>query len=414
VNSQPSAASPDSSNVARGSGRDTSSDAARHPSSALAPVEEVIEAIRRGEMVVLVDGPDWASEGDVVMAGERVDARAINFMATHARGLVRMPMEQERLAELAIPPMARRNSEGENVALHMGVDAREGTTTGISADDRARTARALANPGATPAAFTMPGHLFPLAAHADGLRGRCGHTEAAVELARMADFAPAAVMCEIADADGRMARLPRLVDFAAEHGLLIGSVEDVAQIAGGRSRIERVVSTALPVDGTTFAAVGYRDHRDGREHMALVLGDVDDTDPLVRVHAACVPGDVFASRRCACHRHLSTAIDALRQEGTGVIVYLREHGGMGVDIAGHADDERDDDEAAAAILRDLGVRSIRLMSASPERSRAMERHGIQVTGCTPLHGARAPDERRPATVHHAGGRHVVRDAAGTG
>jgi GTP cyclohydrolase II len=149
------------------------------------------------------------------------------------------------------------------------------------------------------------------------------------------------------------------------------------------------VSIALPVEGATFKAVGYRDHRDGREHMALVLGDVGGADPLVRVHAACLPGDVFASRRCACHRHLNSAIDAVRQEGRGVIVYLREHGPLGGDIAGHADDERDDDEVAAAILHDLDVRSIRLMSASPERSRAMERHGIHVTSCAPLRDPRA-------------------------
>jgi 3,4-dihydroxy 2-butanone 4-phosphate synthase/GTP cyclohydrolase II len=271
----------------------------------------------------------------------------------------------------------------------MGVDARDGVTAGIAAHDRARTARALANPATTPQAFRMPGHLFPLAAHADGLRGRGGHTEAAVELARMAGLAPAAVMCEITDEDGRLAGMPVLVDFAAEHGLLIGSVEDIAEIAGQRSRIERVVSIALPVEGATFKAVGYRDHRDGREHMALVLGDVGGADPLVRVHAACLLGDVFASRRCACHRHLTSAIDAVRQDGTGVIVYLREHGALGGDIVGHADDERDDNEAAAAILDDLGVRSIRLMSASLERSRAMERHGIQVTGCAPLHDAPA-------------------------
>jgi 3,4-dihydroxy 2-butanone 4-phosphate synthase/GTP cyclohydrolase II len=362
---------------------------ARRPWSAPAPVEQLIAAVGRGELVVLVDGPDPASAGDLVIAGELADARAINFMAAHGRGLVRMPMEAERLAALAIGPMARRGGEGDNAALHMGVDACDGVTTGIAADDRARTARALANPVTTPQAFRMPGHLFPLAAHADGLRGRRGHTEAAVELARMAGLAPAAVMCEITDEDGRLARMPALVDFAAEHGLLIGSVEDIAQLAGMRSRIERVVSVALPVSGVTFEAVGYRDHRDGREHMALVLGDVDGADPLVRVHAACLPGDVFASRRCTCHRQLNSAIDAVRQEGRGVIVYLREHGALGGDIAGHADDERDDDEVAAAILHDLDVRSIRLMSASPERSRAMERHGIQVTSCAPLRDARA-------------------------
>jgi 3,4-dihydroxy 2-butanone 4-phosphate synthase/GTP cyclohydrolase II len=389
VNSQRSASGASASDVVSAAAEDRWSGPARHASSAPAPAEQLITAVGRGEMVVLVDGPDPASAGDLVIAGELVDARAINFMAAQARGLVRMPMEAERLAALAIPPMPQRGGMGDNAALHMGIDARGSVTTGIAADDRARTARALANPATTPQVFRMPGHLFPLAAHADGLRGRRGHTEAAVELARMAGLAAAAVMCEITDADGQLARMPAIVDFAAEHGLLIGSVEDIAQIAGMRSRIERVVSVALPVSGVTFEAVGYRDHRDGREHLALVLGDVDGADPLVRVHAACLPGDVFASRRCACHRHLNAAIDAVRQEGRGVIVYLREHGALGGDIAGHADDERDDDEVAAAILHDLDVRSIRLMSASPERSRAMERHGIQVTSCAPLRDARA-------------------------
>jgi 3,4-dihydroxy 2-butanone 4-phosphate synthase/GTP cyclohydrolase II len=336
MSSQRTAQSPSSSNVV-------------HPSAVLAPVEEVVAAIGRGEIVVLVDGPDWASEGDLVVAGELVDAGAINFMATHGRGLVRMAMEPERLAELAIPPMPRRNGEGETTALHMGVDARSGTGSGISAADRARTARALADPATTPDALAMPGHLFPVAADTGGRRG---HAEAAVQLTRLAGLAPAAVICEIADADGRMARLPRLVDFADEHGLLIGSVKHVAELARRHSRIERVVSTALPVHGATFTAIGYLDHGDGREHMALVFGD------------------------------------AIRHEGRGVVVYLREHDEHGADLFAHADDERDD-AAAAAILRDLGVRSIRLLSAGHERSRAMERQGIDVTSCTPLHGSRA-------------------------
>jgi 3,4-dihydroxy 2-butanone 4-phosphate synthase/GTP cyclohydrolase II len=372
MSSQRTAQSPSSSNVV-------------HPSAVLAPVEEVVAAIGRGEIVVLVDGPDWASEGDLVVAGELVDAGAINFMATHGRGLVRIAMEPERLAELAIPPMPRRNGEGETTALHMGVDARSGTGSGISAADRARTARALADPATTPDALAMPGHLFPVAADTGGRRG---HAEAAVQLTRLAGLAPAAVICEIADADGRMARLPRLVDFADEHGLLIGSVKHVAELARRHSRIERVVSTALPVHGATFTAIGYLDHGDGREHMALVLGEVDGADPLVRLHSACLPGDVFASSRCACHRHLNSAIDAIRHEGRGVVVYLREHDEHGADLFAHADDERDD-AAAAAILRDLGVRSIRLLSAGHERSRAMERQGIDVTSCTPLHGSRA-------------------------
>ncbi|HEY6758771.1 MAG TPA: 3,4-dihydroxy-2-butanone-4-phosphate synthase [Baekduia sp.] len=346
--------------------------------------ERLVAAVGRGEMVVLVDGADPATAGDLVVAGELADARAINFMAAQGRGLVRMPMEARRLAALAIPAMPRRGGQGDNAALHMGIDAVDGVTTGLSADDRARTARVLANPAATAEAFRMPGHLFPLAAHADGLAGRRGHTEAAVELARLAGLAPAAVMCEITDTDGRLARMPALADFAAEHGLLIGSVDDIAEIAGMRSRVERVVSVALPVDGATFEAVGYRDRRDGREHMALVLGDVGDAGDvdgagvLVRVHAACLAGDVFGSRRCACQGRLGAALDAVRAEGRGVVVYLREHGALGGDVIGHADDERDDDVTAAAILDDLGVRSVRLLSASPERSRALERHGLQV------------------------------------
>jgi 3,4-dihydroxy 2-butanone 4-phosphate synthase/GTP cyclohydrolase II len=368
----------------------------------MAPVEDLVDAIEQGSMVILVDNPERENEGDLVIAGRCVDGNAINFMATHARGLICMPMEAGRLAALAIPPMTRCNTDAHKTAFHVGVDARHGTTTGISAHDRALTALALSDPDATARSFVMPGHLFPLAAHADGLSGRLGHTEASVELARLAGHPPAAVICEIADDDGRMARVPRLVEFAADHGLLMGSVEDVADFAARRGRVKRVARTALPLAGAPFTAVGYRDGGDGAEHVALVLGDLSAGDALVHVHAECLSGDVFASRRCECAPRLRSAIDAIRDEGRGAIVYLRsgnrgetlldtlfayarQDGGRGDDGGRGAEHGRDAcrNGAAAAILRDLGVPSLRLITDFREDRFALESHRIQVTSCVP-------------------------------
>jgi 3,4-dihydroxy 2-butanone 4-phosphate synthase/GTP cyclohydrolase II len=276
----------------------------------LASVEESVAAIRAGGMVIVVDSPERENEGDLVMAAERVTPEAINFMATHGRGLICAPMRAERLGELGIPPMVARSTDPKGTAFHVSVDHRDRTTTGISASDRASTIRALADPASRAVDFTQPGHVFPLAYQEGGVLKRAGHTEASIDLAIMAGLLPAAVICEIAGADGEMARLPRLLDFAARHELPVLAITDL--IAHRRKReklVARVSEAELPLDQGRFIAIGYRDLVDEREHVALVLGDVRDRrGVLVRMHSECLTGDVFGSRRCDCGRQLDLAL----------------------------------------------------------------------------------------------------------
>jgi 3,4-dihydroxy 2-butanone 4-phosphate synthase/GTP cyclohydrolase II len=365
--------------------------------SAMAPVELAVRAIARGDMVIVVNRE---AAGDFVVAAERASAEAINFMTTFGRGLVRVPMTPSRLAELEIHPMTRRNHDSQRRAFHVGVDARRRTSSGISAADRALTARALADPGARPADFTIPGHLFPLAAQSDGLGSRPGHTEAAVELARLAGLQPAAVICEIFDDDGRMATLPTLMELAAEHRMPIASVADIAEYARRNPAVERVTSAALPLAGATFTAVGYLERAAEREHIALVLGDVASGRPLVHVHSHCVMGDVFHSLRCDCGSQLRLAIDRIAREGRGAVIYLGDDEARGIglperppadapedtaaagQLPGHQDDGRGYG-VAAAILRDLGAQVVRLMTNDPESREALTARGIDVGGCAP-------------------------------
>jgi 3,4-dihydroxy 2-butanone 4-phosphate synthase/GTP cyclohydrolase II len=338
-----------------------------------------VQALARGEMVIVVDSHDRENEGDFVIAAEHADAAAINFMATHGRGLICVPMEAERLAALDVPPMIRRNADPFGTAFHVGVDARHGTTTGISAQDRALAARLLASPDSQPSDFTLPGHLFPLAAHPGGLEARRGHTEASVELVRSAGLQPAAVICEIAAEDGRMARQPQLAALAARNSLLIVSVDEVADHVVGSRSMERVGSAAMPCRGATFRAIGFRDHRDDREHIALVLGDLDgDDDPLVYVHSECLLGDVFGAAACDCRTELESAFDTIRSEGRGAVIYLRSPDEERIDLVlTHRISDRNH-QAAAEILRSLGRDAIRLLTDRPDAGQALEQHGIRV------------------------------------
>lgn len=378
-----------------------------------------MKALARGEMVIVVDSRDRENEGDLVIAAEHADAASINFMATHGRGLICVPMEAERLAALEIPPMIRRNSDPHGTAFHVGVDAKAGTTTGISAQDRALAARVLASPDARPSDLTMPGHLFPLAAHPGGLEARRGHTEASVELVRAAGLQPAAVICEIADEDGRMARLPQLASLAARHALLIVCVDDVADYVAWSHPMERVVSASMPCRGATFRAIGFRDHRDDREHVALVLGKLDgDEDPPVYVHSECLLGDVFGAAVCDCHAELESAFDAIRNEGRGAVLYLRRSEGEQIDleeccgnhgVLAHRISRRDH-EAAARVLRDLGADAVRLLTDHPDRSGLLEQHGLRVTDCVAIN-----IPTRLAAIRQRGGRSFPRPpAAGNG
>jgi 3,4-dihydroxy 2-butanone 4-phosphate synthase/GTP cyclohydrolase II len=382
----------------------------------LAGIDETIAAVARGELVVLVDSPDRENEGDLVMAAERVTPEAINFMAAQGRGLICVPMERERLAELAIAPMVADGTDPHGTAFHVGVDHAARGTTGISAADRAATVAALASPSSGPRDFTQPGHVFPLAARPGGVLRRAGHTEAAVDLAVLAGLSPAAVICEIMADDGRMARLPQLLDFAAEHGLVVAAISDLIAYRRRRARlIERTSEARMPLREAEFTAVGYRDVLDGREHVALVLGDVAAPGVLVRVHSECLTGDVFGSRRCDCGAQLERSLSLIAAEGRGVVVYLRGHEGRGIGLHNklHAyrlqdggldtldanlklglPGDRRDYGIGMQILADLGVGALRLLTNNPAKREGLEGHGLTVTARVPLHTEPTPENVR--------------------
>jgi 3,4-dihydroxy 2-butanone 4-phosphate synthase/GTP cyclohydrolase II len=382
----------------------------------LGTVDDAVAALRRGEMIVVVDSPDRENEGDLVMAADHVTPAAVNFMATQGRGLICVPMLEERLDRLGIPPMAARNTDPHGTAFHVGVDCGEQTTTGISARDRAATIRALGSPASVAADFRQPGHVFPLAYRTGGVLRRAGHTEAAVDLAMMAGCSPAAVICEIAAPDGEMARLPALLRFAYEHGLVTVAITDLIAYRRRAERlIMRVSEARMPLEHGEFHAVSYRDSIDGHEHVAMVLGDVGSgADVLVRVHSECLTGDVFGSRRCDCGRQLDLALAMIAKEGRGIVVYLRGHEGRGIGLAdkihayrlqdggldtveanlemGYAADRRDYG-IGMQILQDLGVERIRLLTNNPAKRAGLEGFGLTVTQRVPLIPEAADESR---------------------
>jgi len=320
-----------------------------------------VAALKAGRMAVVVDAPDRENEGDLVMAAEHATAEAVNFMATQARGLICVALDTVAIERLALPPMTRQPTDPRGTAFHVSVDLRKGTTTGISAHERAATIRALANPAAAAADFTRPGHVFPLRARPGGVLERAGHTEGAVELMELAGLRPAGVICEIARDDGEMMRLPELIGFAARHDLPVLAITEL--IAQRRARrVVRAAETTLPLPAGRFRAIGYRDTRDGREHVALVLGDLEDARELfVHVHAECFAGDVLGSAACECATRLETALDIIAGEERGVVVYVRGDPAHRLEHRTHPRDH----ELAADILRDLGVGGMRVL-APPE------------------------------------------------
>jgi 3,4-dihydroxy 2-butanone 4-phosphate synthase/GTP cyclohydrolase II len=373
----------------------------------LSSIEDGIAAIRDGRMVVVVDAPTRENEGDLVMAAECATPELINFMATHGRGLICVPMLGERLEELGIPEMVAKSTDPRQTAFHVSVDHRTETTTGISASDRAATIRALAAPDSRPGDFSQPGHVFPLHYHDGGVLRRAGHTEAAVDLAVLANRAPAAVICEITGPDGEMARLPDLLAFAREHDLPVVSIADLIAYRRTRERlVVRVNEARLPLDAGDFRIVGYRDTVDGMDHVALVYGDVRDQDGvLVRVHSECLTGDVFGSQRCDCGRQLQMAMQMIADEGRGIVVYIRGHEGRGIGLLEkiHAyqlqDDGLDTVEANVELglpvdrrdyglgmqmLRDLGVTRLRLLTNNPAKRAGLEGYGLTVVERVPL------------------------------
>jgi 3,4-dihydroxy 2-butanone 4-phosphate synthase/GTP cyclohydrolase II len=367
----------------------------------LSPIETAIEAIAAGEMVVVVDAAERENEGDLVMAAGHVTPDAINFMATHGRGLVCVALPEDRLAELQIDRMVAQGSDPLGTAFHVSVDHRFACSTGISASDRAATIRALIDPGSMSGDFTRPGHVFPLASRPGGVLARPGHTEASVDLAVLAGLEPGGVICEIARPDGEMARLPELLEFAARHGIPLISIADlVAYRRRHQQAVVRCGEARLPLPQGTFTAIAYRDEFDGLEHLALTMGTLEgDEPPLVRVHSECMTGDILGSRRCDCGRQLELSLEEIAAVGRGAVVYLRGHEGRGIGLGdklrayqlqeegldtveanhalGHPSDLRDY-RVAAQVLDELGVTRVRLLTNSPAKQLGLEAYGVTV------------------------------------
>ncbi|MFB4425908.1 bifunctional 3,4-dihydroxy-2-butanone-4-phosphate synthase/GTP cyclohydrolase II [Streptomyces sp. QL37] len=375
----------------------------------LDPVEQAIRDIAAGRPVVVVDDEDRENEGDLVIAAEKATPEIIAFMMSECRGLICAPMESDELDRLELPQMVTHNTESMQTAFTVSVDASaaHGVTTGISAADRATTLRMLAGGRAGPGDFVRPGHVFPLRARSGGVLVRNGHTEAAVDLARLAGLRPAGAIVEIAGEDGVMLRLPELVPFARKHGLTIISIEDlIAYRRSAEPTVRREAEVRLPTTFGPFTAYGYRSIVDGVEHVALVHGDIGDgEDVLVRVHSECLTGDIFQSQRCDCGPQLHTSMERVTAEGRGVVVYLRGHEGRGIgllsklrayELQERGSDTLDanlelglpadarDYAAGAQILSDLGVRTLRLMTNNPDKTAALVRHGLKITGREPM------------------------------
>jgi 3,4-dihydroxy 2-butanone 4-phosphate synthase/GTP cyclohydrolase II len=382
-----------------------------------ARVQEAIAAIGRGELVVVADAAGRENEGDLILAAERATPEKLAFIVRHTSGVVCAAIGEPRLRELALPSMVADNGDARGTAFTVSVDYRHGTTTGISASDRALTIRALADPAATAADFTRPGHVFPLRAREQGVLARPGHTEAAVDLARLAGLRPAAALCELVADDGSMLRRAELERFAADHGLRFITIEDlVAHRRRSERLVEPVAEARLPTRHGVFRARVYRSVLDGSEHLALVRGDVCGRENvLVRVHSECLTGDIFGSRRCDCGEQLDAALERVAAEGNGVIVYLRGHEGRGIGLAAKLnayrlqDQGRDTVEAnvelglpidarsydvGAQILTDLGVTTLRLMSNNPAKFSQIEGYQLKIVERVPLLTVPTPENVR--------------------
>ena len=369
------------------------------------PIEEAIYELMRGNMVVVVDDEDRENEGDLIALAEKATPEIVNFMITEGKGLVCVPITEERAAELDLPPMVMQNTDYHGTNFTVSVD-HVSTGTGISAAERARTIRALIDPGAKPSDFRRPGHVFPLIAKKGGVLRRAGHTEAAVDLARMCGSAPAAVICEIIKEDGTMARLPDLVEFCRKHRLKLISIRDLIHYRNEKEKlVRRVAEVRLPTDFGVFRAIGYANEVDGKEHIALVKGTIDGDRPvLVRVHSECLTGDVFHSHRCDCGPQLEAALRRIEEEGCGVLLYMRQEGRgigllnklmayelqeQGLDTVdanlrlGFPPDLRDYG-IGAQILKDIGVRKMRLLTNNPRKIKGLEGYGLQVVERVPI------------------------------
>ena len=369
-------------------------------------IKDAVEDIRRGRMVIVVDDEDRENEGDLTIAADKITPEAINFMAKYGRGLICLPMTRERLEALQVPLMVDDNSSRFNTAFCVSIEAKKDVSTGISAADRAATVRVAIDPDTRPEDLARPGHMFPLRAEAGGVLRRAGQTEAAVDLARMAGLYPAGVICEIMNDDGTMARVPELMEFGAEHDIKIINIADLIHYRLGTERfVKRVASPNLPTRFGDFTLHAYENEFDNKTHVALVMGDVADGEPvLIRVHSECLTGDAFFSARCDCGPQLETAMQRIAEEGRGIIVYLRQEGrGIGLvhklrayelqdggadtveanEALGFQADQRDYG-IGAQILTDLGAAKLKIMTNNPRKFVGLSGYGLEIVERVPI------------------------------